>query len=118
VIGRVCPWEIALFLSRGDLDRVRVRFAKEFVPVPLNGRTVWTRYYAARELERTFAGAGFRRLSLRGLGLAVPPPYMEAFVARHPRLVRTLQRIEDGVAAWPVVRGWGDHFLIVLERAR
>jgi SAM-dependent methyltransferase len=118
VIGRICPWEIALFLCRGDLDRVRVRFARDFVPVPLNGRRVWTRYYGAPELERAFSSAGFHRLSLRALGLVVPPPYMEAFVARHPRFVRALQRFEDSVAGWPVIRGWGDHFLIVLERAR
>jgi SAM-dependent methyltransferase len=116
VIGRVCPWEIALYLSRGNLERASVRFAAGFVPVPLNGRTVWTRYYSAPEFEHVFVAAGFRRVSLRALGLLVPPPYMEGFVARHSTFVGVLQRLEDRLARWPVLRGWGDHFLVVLEK--
>jgi SAM-dependent methyltransferase len=118
VIGRVCPWEIALYLGRRNLERISVRFAVGFVPVPLSGRTVWTRYYSASEFERVFAAAGFRRVSQRALGLLVPPPYMEGFAARHPRFVGMLQRLEDRVARWPVLRGWGDHFLVVFERPR
>ena len=93
-----------------------MRFSGAFVAVPLNGRTVWTRYYSASEFERAFSAAGFARLSLQALALFAPPPYMEAFAARHPRFVGALQRVEDRVARWPVLRGWGDHFLIVLER--
>ena len=57
------------------------------------------------------------RVSLRALGLLVPPPYLQAFVERHNTLVAALQRLEDRVGAWPVIRAWGDHFLIVLRKA-
>lgn len=116
VIGRVCPWEIGLYLSRGDLARVRVRFARDLVAVPLNGHTVWTRYYTPRAFEAPFLAAGFRRVSLRALGLFVPPPYMQAFAARHPGLIGTLRRIDDLVGGWPVLRNAGDHFLVVLQK--
>ena len=116
VIGRVGPWEIALYLARGRFTRAMVRFRRGLVPVPLEGRTVWTRYYTPREFERIFAAAGLTRVSLRALGLLAPPPYMQAFAARHPRLIAALQRIEDRVAAWPLLRGWGDHFLVVLRK--
>jgi len=117
VIGRVCPWEIALYASRRDWTRLRVRFAAEFVPVPLNGGTVWTRYYSAGEFARAFAGAGFTRVSLRALGLFTPPPYMQAFAERHPALVGGLRRLEDCLGGWPGIRAWGDHFLMVLRKA-
>jgi SAM-dependent methyltransferase len=117
VIGRVCPWEIALYLTRGEWSRARIRFRQGLVAVPLDGRTVWTRYYTPGAFEQIFAGAGFRRVSLRTLGLLVPPPYLQAFAGRHPALVGALQRAEDRVAAWPAVRAWGDHFLIVLRKA-
>ncbi len=117
VIGRVCPWEVALFTLKGQWARARIRFAKGLAPVPLNGRTVWTRYYAPGEFESVFAAEGFRRVSLRALGLLVPPPYMDAFGARHPRLTNVLQGVEDRIAGWPVLRGWGDHFLIVLQNS-
>jgi SAM-dependent methyltransferase len=116
VIGRVCPWELLVFALKGDWARARLRFSKESVPVPLNGRTVWTRYYSPREFQAAFAGAGFRRVSLRALGLFVPPPYLAAFAGRHPRWIDRLQRWEDRAAGWPLARGWGDHFLIVLRR--
>src|SRR5262245_65107492 len=35
------------------------------------------------------------RVSLRTLGLLVPPPYMQAFADRHRSIVDRLQRLED-----------------------
>jgi SAM-dependent methyltransferase len=117
VIGRLCPWEIALYLARGEWSRAGIRFRHGLVAVPLDGHTVWTRYYTPGAFERIFAAAGFTRVSLRTLGLLVPPPYLQAFAGRHPALVGALQRVEDRVGAWPAVRAWGDHFLIVLRKA-
>jgi SAM-dependent methyltransferase len=117
VMGRVCPWEIGLYLAKGLWSRAIIRFRRGLVPVPLEGRTVWTRYYTPGEFERMFDAAGFRRVSLRALGLFAPPPYLEAFAARHPRVIAALERLEDRVGAWPALRGWGDHFLIVLRKA-
>lgn len=117
VIGRMCPWEIALFASRGDFARVSIRFAKDLTPVPLNGRTVWTRYYTPAEFEHACASHGLRRVSLRGLGVFAPPPYMEAFAARRPAWIARLQRLDDRMANWPIVRSLGDHFLMVLKKS-
>jgi SAM-dependent methyltransferase len=116
VIGRIVPWELALFAAKRDWSRARVRFARGFVAVPLDGGQVWMRYFRPAEFEQPFRRAGFERLSLRALGVLAPPPYLEAFARRHPRLVRALMRLEDAVAGWPGIRGCGDHFLIVLRR--
>ncbi len=116
VIGRICPWELALYAARGNFERAGLRLAPGRVPVPLNGHTVWTRYYTPREFEGVFRAAGFRRVSLRALGLFAPPPYLQAFAGRHPSLVRGLQRVDDAVGGWPVLRNAGDHFLIVLRK--
>ena len=116
VIGRICPWELALFAAQGNWARVRVRFAPGPVAVPLNGHTVWTRYFSPGEFEAVFRRVGFQRRELRGLSVLVPPPYMEAFAARHGRLTAALARLEQTMGGWPVLRGWGDHFLIVLQK--
>ena len=116
VIGRFCPWELALFAVKRQWRRARIRATKGPVPVPLNGRTVWTSYYSPAEFRSAFESAGLTLRSLRCLGLLVPPPYMLAFAQRHPRAVALLQALEDGVAGWPGVREWGDHFLIVMQR--
>lgn len=117
VIGRVCPWDIAVHAWRGDLRRIRVRFARDFVAVPLNGGTVWTQYYTPGAFERPFAAAGFTRVSLRALALCAPPPYLVGFARRHARLTERLQWLDDRLGGWPVLRACGDHFLIVLKRA-
>lgn len=116
VIGRVCPWEIAVHLARGEWARAHVRFSAGLVAVPLDGQTVWMRYHSPGAFARVFAAAGFTRVSLRTLGLFVPPPYLQSFVGRHRALVSGLQRIEDAIGDWPGIRGWGDHFLIALRK--
>jgi SAM-dependent methyltransferase len=116
VIGRTCPWELALFAAKGDWARVRVRFAHGLVAVPLNGHTVWTRYLSPGEFEPIFRRVGFKRIEQRGLSLFVPPPYMDAFAGRHRHLIAVLGRLEQALGGWPVLRGWGDHFLIVMQK--
>jgi len=116
VIGRFCPWEMALYTAKGNSPRASIRFARHLVAVPLDGRTVWTRYVWPSEFEHAFRRAGFRRVALHALGLAVPPPYLEGFATRHPRLLSALTRVDDAVGGWPVFRHWGDHFLIVLQK--
>ena len=116
VIGRVCPWEIALFAARRDWARIRVRFAPGFTAVPLEGRTVWTRYYRPSEFARAFRQAGFEAIEQHALALFAPPPYLDAFATRHPSLVAALQRLDDVAGAWPLLRDGGDHFLIVMRK--
>jgi SAM-dependent methyltransferase len=116
VIGRVCPWEIACYAWKRDWSRLKVRFADDFVAVPMGRERIWTRYYSPAEFERPFNAAGFRRASLRALAVLVPPPYMVAAAERHPGLTNALQALEDRVAHWPGIRSIGDHFLIALRR--
>jgi SAM-dependent methyltransferase len=115
VIGRVCPWEVAHYLRRRRWARVRVRFARDVVPVGLNRQTVWTRYYSPREFYRAFQDE-FTLVHHRGLCLFAPPPYLATVRERHPRGYERLWRIDRRVAGWPMLRSMGDHFLIVMKK--
>ena len=116
VIGRVCPWEIALYVARGQWVRALTRLRRGPVGVPLDGGTVWMHYVSPGEFTRVFERAGFAVRALEGLGVVAPPPYLEAFAARHPSLVSRLLAVDDTVGAWPLLRAMGDHFLVVLQR--
>jgi SAM-dependent methyltransferase len=118
VMARVCPWEILLHAARGEFARARVRFARTAVAVPLGSGTAWTRYYSPRRFARPFLDAGFQHESLRSVGLSAPPPYCEGFANRHASLVSWLQRVDDTIGTWPGVCAMGDHFLMVLRKAR
>jgi hypothetical protein len=82
----------------------------------MEGNRVWTRYYWPSEFTSALAGAGFSTESLQALGLLVPPPFLDGFARRHPRLVRVLQALEARTAGWPLARQAGDHFLAVMRR--
>jgi SAM-dependent methyltransferase len=114
VIGRVCPWELAYYTLRGELGRAWVRARRGMVPVGLNDRVVWTRYYTPREFYRAFA-ARFELASCRGLSLFLPPPYLVGLYEGHPRLGAALAALDDRLGGWPVLRGAGDDFLITLS---
>lgn len=115
VIGRICPWEIAHYLRQRRWKRGMVRFARGVVPVNMNKHTIWTRYYAPREFYRPFQ-PHFTLDHFRGLCVFAPPPYLTRVRDRHPRLHRWLWRLDRRVSAWPLMRGMGDHFLIVMKR--
>jgi SAM-dependent methyltransferase len=115
VIGRYCPWEMAYYGLRGKLGRVRVRFAAGQVPVSLNGRTVWTRYYSPREFYRIFESR-FEWQRCRALNLFLPPPYLIGPFERHPSVFRPLAWLDEQLGGLPILNRTGDHFLIVMSR--
>ncbi len=115
VIGRWCPWEIAYYASRAKWSRIGVRFAHGMTPVRMNGHTVWTRYWSPPELYREFA-QDFRLVHCRALCLFAPPPYMTWVKDRHPAWFERLWRWDQRCGGWPILRGLGDHFLIVMAK--
>jgi SAM-dependent methyltransferase len=115
VIGRICPWEIAYYALRRNWARMRVRFAGGTVPVGMNKRVVWTRYYMPREFYRAFERQ-FTLEHFRGLCVFAPPPYFTRLRENHLRLHERLWRLDRYTAGWPVLRNMGDHFLIVMRK--
>jgi SAM-dependent methyltransferase len=115
VIGRFCPWEVMYYLARRQPRRAFVRWTGGVIPVPLNGLTVWTRYYTPRELYSHLAEA-FERPRYEALGFFAPPPYLLGVWDRFPRLRRMATRLDERIGDWPVLRSAGDSFLITLAR--
>jgi SAM-dependent methyltransferase len=115
VIGRICPWEIGYYLWLRRWRRAKVRFARGAVPVNMNHHTIWTRYYSPGSFYRAFR-PHFTLEHVRGLCVFAPPPYLSWVRDNHPRLYQRLWRLDRRVAAWPLLRGLGDHFLIVMKK--
>jgi SAM-dependent methyltransferase len=115
VIGRICPWELGYYLTRLRPRRALVRFARAMTAVRLNTHTVWSRYYTPREFYRRFARE-FELVEFRALSLFLPPPYLVEVYEATPRLSRALGWLDDKFGGWPLLRGAGDHFLIVMRR--
>jgi SAM-dependent methyltransferase len=124
VIGRWCPWEVAHYARRRRWNRIGVRFQRDVAPVGMNGHTIWTRYYTPRQFiaqwtagSQTAASApAWSVVSRESLSLFVPPPYITEVGDRHPRLFEALESADARTSRWPIVRDFGDHFLVVLRR--
>jgi hypothetical protein len=81
----------------------------------MNQHTVWTSYYGPREFYRAFR-AHFDLTHYRALCLLTPPPYLTWLRERHGRWYQRLLRVDQQVAGWPLLRGCGDHFLMLMTK--
>jgi SAM-dependent methyltransferase len=111
--GRMVPWEIAWFLAHGRPAKAVRRllpgspdFSAGAVPV---------RIYSVRETARVFA-PGFQLKSWEGLGIAVPPSYLEHWARRFPRTTKALTALDWHIGRLPLFRSLADGVLLKLQR--
>jgi ubiquinone/menaquinone biosynthesis C-methylase UbiE len=114
--SRVCVWEIGWFLFHANFRR-SFRRVKGRATATLNGVPVDLQYPTVREV--CFAmRPGFVLRSVTAIGLAVPPTYLEAWARRHRKILGIMRSIDRAVADCPVLRVFGDHVLLVMERTQ
>lgn len=111
---RFCLIEILYYLVLGQW-RTALRRCKGYTGVTIDGVSFKVYYPTLRKIRRSFA-PDFRLYSCTGIGVAVPPSYLEAWARQHPRLFRILRRLEERLAALPVLRSTGDHVLLCFEK--
>lgn len=115
VIGRICPWEMAYYVTHGKWKRAFLRLSTRAVPVPLNGETVWTRYFMPRQFYSAFAD-DFALTFYRGLRIWSPPPYMLGVYSRLRPVCAAGDWLDTHTGALPILRNAGDHFLMIMTR--
>ncbi|MDG1483913.1 MAG: radical SAM protein [Myxococcota bacterium] len=91
---------------RDALSRLRRR-----VDVDVEGERVPTRYLSLSELEAAFS-PWFDLEHSEGLGVLIPPPGSGASAA----LADRMERLERPLRRLPVLRGIGDHLIVVFRR--
>ena len=117
LIGRNCLWETIYFTARGERDKARRRRAGQ-VSVAVAGVEVPTFYHRNADV-RACLGAAFSLDSVRGIGVAVPPPYLEPRWQQLPAIVRRAAAGFDRLTAgWPLINRLGDHTLTRWVKSR
>lgn len=115
-IGPRCLWEMVWYLSHGKAQKAFRRFNRNGVTASLNsGPSFCVRYPTIRQLRRAFS-KDFRLRKMRGIGVAVPPSYVEAWAIRHPRLLRMCEKADSLLGTVPGCRTLADHILLEFER--
>lgn len=110
LMGRACLWESLYFTARGR-PSLASRRRQEKVVVPVAGVDVPTFYHRTREV-REVLGPAFALDAVMGIGVMVPPPYLEARWQQVPAgLRRATAGLDRVVASWPILNQLGDHIL-------
>jgi SAM-dependent methyltransferase len=110
LMGRTCLWETLYFAARGDRAGAVRRRARN-VAVAVAGISVPTFYHRTSDVAAAL-GDGFCRDAEIGIGVMVPPPYLESRWQQVPQGVRKCAARFDRVGgAWPLVNQLGDHTL-------
>lgn len=111
---RFCVWEIIWFLLRGNFSKAFRRCSGR-ATATVGDFTVEVYYPTVRELEQLFAPYFVIR-SCRGVGVTVPPSYVEAWIRRHPKLLHLMCTTDKMICRLPGFRILGDHMIIRFER--
>jgi SAM-dependent methyltransferase len=116
LFGRLCAWEVLWYLGHGNSGKAfrRLRPGKSLVKLA-DDAAVTVRYFSVREVCHGFS-PHFRLESWKGVGVAVPPSYMEPWAQRFPMVLNLAAYIDHWLGRWPLLRAMSDHVLITLER--
>lgn len=119
LMGRTCLWETFYFAARGDRRNIARRRGQR-AAVAVAGIDVPTFYHRTRDIEAVL-GSQFRCEAEIGVGVLVPPPYLEPRWQQMPlSLRRVAASVDRHAGAWPIVNRLGDHTLTrwVKQRGR
>ncbi|MEO8727675.1 MAG: class I SAM-dependent methyltransferase [Acidobacteriaceae bacterium] len=108
---RVCAWEVIWFLVNRMPRRAFRRASRGCCEIQLGQSTLPVWYPLVRDLKRQFH-PWFLLQKQTGVGVFVPPSYMEEQARRAPRLLRWASSVDELVCNLPVFRSLGDHVLL------
>lgn len=115
ILGSFCMWEVLWYSAHGRWSKAFRRMKTGGVDSCIGGENVRIYYPSVRQVREAFAPA-FRLVSWRGIGVAVPPSWMEAVFQDRPLLVEWLTQIDRWLGTVPMFRGIADHILFRFVR--
>ncbi|MDH4066570.1 MAG: methyltransferase domain-containing protein [Acidobacteriota bacterium] len=118
LLGRSCAWESFYFTVTGRRELAARRRRSGPVDVPVAGFDVPAVYHRPADILAAL-GARFTLEARTGLGIIVPPPYLETRWQQLPPMLRRLVARADQVAAGcPGLNRLGDHVLLCWAKQR
>ncbi|HEX5482314.1 MAG TPA: methyltransferase domain-containing protein [Terriglobia bacterium] len=115
VFGRYCVWEILWNLAHGNLKRAFRRLPTASGSNFIGGQKLYVRYWSVSEI-RSCLSPYFSLKRRAGLGITVPPSYLEPLTGRFPAIFRRAANIDKALSGAPIFRDLADHALLTFER--
>jgi ubiquinone/menaquinone biosynthesis C-methylase UbiE len=114
IMPKFCAWETVFFLLRLQFKKAFRRFTSKEVITNLQGFDLKTWYYHPSQVK-SWSKKYFKVRSLKPIGVALPPSYLENFFSFKKRLLMKLNRFENKVSHAALFAGMADHFVIDLQ---
>jgi SAM-dependent methyltransferase len=115
--GRFVAWEIVWYLAHGNVRKALRRFQRRGVTARLaDGVTVRVQYSSVRDMTEMFAPE-FKLRRWKGVGVAVPPSYLEHLAQQFPAVLNALAKADRWLGLCPLIRATADHVLLTFERS-
>jgi hypothetical protein len=111
---RFCLSETLWFLFHGEVRKAFRRFFA-IATLKVGNRAVKIHYPALGKVRKSFSPSFLMR-SCTGIGVAIPPSFLEPVSRKYPRVLGLLGRIDKGISHLPLFRSIGDHMLLCFER--
>ena len=113
--NKYCLWEVVWYLLHAQPRKAFRRWTSRAIAARIGNSEVLVRYPAIRQIVAAFR-PHFRFVGFCGVGIAVPPSYLEPWMRRLPGTLSLFRRVDRLVKRWPLFRGLGDHAVLVMER--
>jgi SAM-dependent methyltransferase len=117
MLGRFAPWEMAWYLAHGNPGKAFERFKSGGTVRQVDDHVTLRHYHpSVAAIARMFTPE-FRLRGWKGMGIILPPPYLESWARRFPKVLDRLAGADRWVGRVPLLRGMAGHVLLQFERA-
>lgn len=113
IMPKFCLWEMLHFF-KGNFSLAFRRLRKNGSIAHVEGHYFLTYYHSVSTVIKSF-GKKFKVLEIRGLASLVPPPYMETFPQKYPRIYKLLTIVDELIAPFPPFNRCADHYILTLQ---
>lgn len=114
IMSKYCIWESIYFLLKFNFKDAFRRYSEEGTMAQLNGLDLMIYYYTPKQIKNIFKKY-FDVISIKPVGFAIPPSYLEKFFATKRRALNFLERVERLFTNTIFAAKFSDHFLIDLQ---
>jgi len=116
VFSRFCAWETFWYLLHRNSRNAFRRFRSEITAGLANGVSVRIYYHSLRRFKQDLSPY-FRIKKRRGVGIVVPPSYLNDYAVRFVPFLNFAKGFDRAVCGLPMFRSVADHTLMVFERS-
>jgi ubiquinone/menaquinone biosynthesis C-methylase UbiE len=118
LMGPMCLWETVWYLLHGKFGKAFRRFHRAGVEARLGDGAIFRVHYPSVGFIRRVFAPEFCLKTIQGIGVAVPPSYLEAWANRFPGIVKLGANADRLLGRSPGIRMFADHVLLRFERTK